>query len=355
MTLVGSRFTHSAESRYAPVEGEALAVAEALDRARHFVLGCSDLIVAVDHKPLLKLFGDRCLEDIPNPRLRNLKERSLRYRFRMVYVPGTRNLASDALSRHPSGSRTPHRLHLQDDHQGPGKDCPNQSPTLTGEVQTSQQSEEGGLQTALCSALDSSTISWEQLQTATIEDPALQDLVMAIEEGTPSSKEDLPHCIQAYFRLWNSLSIVDDVVCYGSRLVIPQQLRGQCLSALHSAHQGVSSMTARAVSTLYWPGITADIQRTRDQCPVCSGIAPSQPPLPPIPTAPTPHHTRNPKPSIQRRMCRLFPPCRISIPGRGGQTIWMANCDPRCQRGEWPGQRTPRDVCCLRDPGHNHN
>ena len=104
---------------------------------------------------------------------------------------------------------------------------------------------------------------------------------MAIEEGTPSSKEDLPHCIQAYFRLWNSLSIVDDVVCYGSRLVIPQQLRGQCLSALHSAHQGVSSMTARAVSTLYWPGITADIQRTRDQCPVCSGIAPSQPPLPP--------------------------------------------------------------------------
>ena len=50
VTLVGSRFTHSAESRYAPVEGEALAVAEALDRARHFVLGCSDLIVAVDHK-----------------------------------------------------------------------------------------------------------------------------------------------------------------------------------------------------------------------------------------------------------------------------------------------------------------
>ena len=107
MTLVGSRFTNSAESRYAPVEGEALAVAEALDRAWHFVLGCSDLIVAVDHKPLLKLFGDRCLEDIPNPRLRNLKERSLRYRFRMVYVPGTRNLASDALSGIEDPTSTP--------------------------------------------------------------------------------------------------------------------------------------------------------------------------------------------------------------------------------------------------------
>jgi hypothetical protein len=39
-TLVGGRFTHPAESRYAPVEGEALAVAYALDNARFFVLGC---------------------------------------------------------------------------------------------------------------------------------------------------------------------------------------------------------------------------------------------------------------------------------------------------------------------------
>ena len=289
VTLVGSRFTHSAESRYAPVEGEALAVAEALDRARHFVLGCSDLMVAVDHKPLLKLFSDRCLEDIPNPRLRNLKERTLRYRFRMVYVPGTRNLASDALSRHPSGTKTPPRLHLQDDILGPDPSCPHEHHTTANEIQTNHQSEEGGLQTALCSALSSSTIGWEELQTATTEDPTLQDLMMAIEEGPPSSKDDLPQCIQAYYKIWDSLSTVDDVVCYGSRLVIPQQLRSQCLRALHSAHQGVSGMTARAVSTIYWPGITADIQSTRDQCPECSGIAPSQPALPPT-TPAEPNH-----------------------------------------------------------------
>ena len=54
ITLVGSRFTHSAESRYAPIEGEALAVADGLSKARYFVLGCIDLTVVVDHKPLLK-------------------------------------------------------------------------------------------------------------------------------------------------------------------------------------------------------------------------------------------------------------------------------------------------------------
>ena len=39
ITLVGSRFTSGAESRYTPVEGEAFAVIDALDKARHFGLG----------------------------------------------------------------------------------------------------------------------------------------------------------------------------------------------------------------------------------------------------------------------------------------------------------------------------
>ena len=79
IALVGSCFTHASESRYAPIEGEALAIADALEKARFFVLGCKDLTIAVDHKPLLKIFGDRSLEDIPNARLRNLKEKTLRY------------------------------------------------------------------------------------------------------------------------------------------------------------------------------------------------------------------------------------------------------------------------------------
>ena len=105
ITLVGSRFTHPAESRYAPIEGEALAVADALDKARHFVLGCTNLTIAVDHRPLLKIFGDRTLDHISNTRLRNLKERTLRYQFQMVHIPGAKNRAPDTLSRHPTGPK----------------------------------------------------------------------------------------------------------------------------------------------------------------------------------------------------------------------------------------------------------
>ena len=58
--------------RYASTEGEALAVVDARVKARHFVLDCPNMMIVVDHKILLKVFGDRSLDAIPNPRLRNL-------------------------------------------------------------------------------------------------------------------------------------------------------------------------------------------------------------------------------------------------------------------------------------------
>ena len=269
VTLVGSRFTHPAESRYSPVEGEALAVADSLDKARHFVLGCKDLIVAVDHRPLLKLFGDRCLEDIPNPRLRNLKEKTLRYRFRMVYIPGVRNHTSDALSCHPSGTRNPPRLHLQDDIATPTTTCPSITmPTIASISEPPlDEDEDHGLAIALCAAITITPINWEDLQITTAADPALQDLTYYIEEGTPTDKHSLPPAIRDYHQYLDDLSVVDGVICRGERLIIPTSLRPACLSALHAAHQGTSSMTARASTSIFWPGITGDIQATRNQCP----------------------------------------------------------------------------------------
>ena len=68
LILAGSRFTKPAESRYAPVEGEALAVVHGLQRCKMFVMGCPKLVVAVDHKPLTKILNDdRPLESIENP------------------------------------------------------------------------------------------------------------------------------------------------------------------------------------------------------------------------------------------------------------------------------------------------
>ena len=55
--------------------------------------------MATDHKPLLKILGDRKSEDIPNPRLLNLKEKMLRWNFDIIHVPGKIHLGPDTLSR----------------------------------------------------------------------------------------------------------------------------------------------------------------------------------------------------------------------------------------------------------------
>ena len=103
VTAVGSRFNHSAETRYHPVEGEMLAVAWALDNTKYFTRGHPDLTVVVDHRPLLKLLGDRKMADIENPRLHNLKEKTLGFKFNVVYIPGKEHLAADSTSRQPTG------------------------------------------------------------------------------------------------------------------------------------------------------------------------------------------------------------------------------------------------------------
>ena len=58
LVLTGSCFTSECESRYSPTEGEAFAVTWALENARLFVLGCNNLIIVTDHKPLLGIFKD---------------------------------------------------------------------------------------------------------------------------------------------------------------------------------------------------------------------------------------------------------------------------------------------------------
>ena len=74
--MAGSRFLRQNEKNWCLGKGEGLAVVYALHKTRHFVLGCKQLYMATDHNPLLGTFGDRNLEQMENPSLRRLKEKT---------------------------------------------------------------------------------------------------------------------------------------------------------------------------------------------------------------------------------------------------------------------------------------
>ena len=65
--MVGSSFLSPAEQNYSPIEGEGLAVVNALQKTRHYTQGCDKLIICTDHKPLVPVLSTKTLENIDNP------------------------------------------------------------------------------------------------------------------------------------------------------------------------------------------------------------------------------------------------------------------------------------------------
>ena len=203
----------------------------------------------------------------------------------MVHIPGVKNRAPDTLSRNPTGDSHPPKMILPDDIHHIA-DLPTQPPLqipnqlIAGiciEDQTYHVHLEDSLQASAISSLQSiHAINWEQVQTATSSDHTMNLLLSAIEDGLPEKKHLLPGPLREYHQFREHLYCIDGVVIY-------KDLRTHCLTALHAAHQGTSSMISRAETSIFWPGITNDIHETRANCQHCNRMAPSHAALPPTP------------------------------------------------------------------------
>jgi hypothetical protein len=285
LIFAGSRFTTDAESRYAPIEGEALAVSYALDKCRMFVLGCTDLLVATDHKPLVAILGDTSLDKVTNPRLFRIKEKTLPYSFTIKHVPGAWHHGPDACSRQPSPNETSLISYL----------C---SSIRSDDTTSAQHSSEISV---ICDSviqctlnaiyeqddINAHAITLEYVRKAAIADESYVYLSKLISDGFPHDEHSLPDDIRPYWKLRDSLSTFDGVCVYDGRIIIPNALRKEVLDCLHAAHQGVAGMKARAARSVYWPGMSAGISSRRAQCRSCNRIAPSLP-VEPLQLSPAP-------------------------------------------------------------------
>ena len=119
-------------------------------------------------------------------------------------------------------------------------------------------------------------MTWERLRDETGRDTTLLRLAELAEHGFPAKLQDVPGPLAQFWRFRDRLSLVDGVIMYENRAVVPEKLRAEVLRNLHSAHQGVTQMRGRAETAVFWPGMTSDIQTTRERCLTCDRIAPSQ-------------------------------------------------------------------------------
>ena len=271
LVFAGSRFLKDPETRYSPIEGEALAVVFALEQTRMFVLGCSDLLLAVDHKPLVPILNNRRLDLIKNPRLLRFREKTLMYRFHAHHIPGPLNFAADATSRYPSMEARSFLTTLAD--------------MSDGDLLESEADE---LHIAMINAVriyDDEVVTWDRVKTAASKDDVSMYLCDAIESGFPVKKSEAPECLRTYYKLKDELYTLDGVPFLNGRMYIPKSLRRDVLSTLHSAHQGPAGMKASVRHRFWWLGMDSDIEQVRAQCKDCNNSAPSnhKEPLAPLP------------------------------------------------------------------------
>ena len=132
-------------------------------------------------------------------------------------------------------------------------------------------------------------VTWEAVVRDSTMDSEMRQLVDLIRSGLPDSRDGWPESLSDFYRVRGDLCERDGIATFKKRIIIPKSLRKEVLDILHAAHQGCSSMEARASQSVWWPGMKDQISKRRAACKCCTQIAPSQPSLPPV-APPTPDY-----------------------------------------------------------------
>ena len=72
---------------------------------------------------------------------------------------------------------------------------------------------------------DQELLSWARVYEATQKDKTLVRVIDEVERGMPDSSYQLEKDLRPFHLFRHSLHVVDGVLCYKDRLVIPENLR----------------------------------------------------------------------------------------------------------------------------------
>ena len=135
---------------------------------------------------------------------------------------------ADALSRSPVNVPTPHELLAE-----------GVEELTSTEIRSLHQGE-----------LESNRI--QELRKHANTDKAYKQLKHYVTSGFPDHRHMMPDECKIYWQIRQHLSVEDELVVYGCRLVIPYPMRAKVLSSLHRAQQAPTKSSP--YSALAWDG-----------------------------------------------------------------------------------------------------
>ena len=222
---VASRATHGAEPGYPQIDIEGMAIDFALKRFRFYLVGCPNVTIVTDHKPLVPMFSNT---RPGSTRIEKIKMQHQDIDFNVIYQKGKGNM-SDYFSRHPV-------------------------PFANLEESVQEESREHAkLLFNLTVCPFTQAIPNEDVVRETEKDEVLTKLKLAILLGH-CPPEDLD--LKPYRKVFPELAIVNDIIYRGHKLVLPVALRELAVDLAHQAgHQGIARLKSLLRMYYWFPGL----------------------------------------------------------------------------------------------------
>ena len=241
-----SRAMSDTERRYAQIEKEALSITWACDRFSDYLIG-KEFHIETDHKPLVPLLGKKDLSDLP-PRVQRFRLRLMRFSYTISHVPGKDLYTPDTLSRAP----------------------------VRNTAEDEFASEVSCYVDSIMQNIPATDRKLAEISKAQSEDSVCQSLRFYVENDWPNDKSLVNENVKPYWQFRGEITVQNNLLLRGSRLIIPAQLRSEMLEKLHDAHMGIVKCRERAQNSVWWPGLSSQIENTVKDCAKCSRYQPDQ-------------------------------------------------------------------------------
>lgn len=223
-----SRTLSNSEKKYSQIDKEATAIYWGVKKFFHYCYG-RKFILVTDHKPLTSIFHpQQTLPALSTMRLFHYAHFLSGFDYDIEYRMAAKHSNADYLSRFP-----------------------------VEKAKENSKDQHCTFQTQLILKLD---VSPRLIAQETKDDPELNTLLTALKMG---------RSIKQFGYKDNELTLQDDCILKGTRVMIPHRLQAQILDELHAGHIGIVKMKLLARSYVYWKNIDTDIEHRVKSCRAC--------------------------------------------------------------------------------------
>ena len=114
-----------------------------------------------------------------------------------------------------------------------------------------------------------------EIKKAQQQDEVTAQVRKYCDEGWPGYMPENT-LLKQYYNNKAHFSIIEDLLMYDERIVIPSELRIDMLNRLHEGHLGITKCRAMARTCIWWPNLSIQIEEMVNKCHTCKKHRPER-------------------------------------------------------------------------------